>query len=176
MPTTSNYVPKHRAVKQRVLNDWKRMTALGATLPAALGTVALSGSTAQAGDERREEQIRHAVQIARDQKADAYEYGSDGPEQFDCSGLTQFVFDQAGIDIPRTSDDQANSGRRISKSNMRPGDLMAFHDGGDVYHIALYTGQTQSGKPRMIEAGSEDTQVRSTGAWSSEWYGVTLRR
>jgi cell wall-associated NlpC family hydrolase len=176
MPTTSNYVPKHRAVKQRVLNDWKRLTALGATLPAAVGSVAALAPTAQAGAERREEQIRHAVQIARDQKADLYEYGSDGPEQFDCSGLTQFVFERAGIDLPRTSDEQADSGRRIKKSNMRPGDLMAFTDGGDVYHIAVYTGHTQNGKPRMIEAGNEDTEVRSTGAWSSEWYGVTLRR
>lgn len=55
-----------------------------------------------------------------------YVYGGNGPEVFDCSGLTSYVFSKAGISIPRVSYDQGNSGREVDKNNMLPGDLVFF--------------------------------------------------
>ncbi|WP_236915320.1 C40 family peptidase [Clostridium sp. Cult2] len=56
-----------------------------------------------------------------------YRYGGTSSKGFDCSGFTQFVFKQNGITIPRTSIDQAGAGEKISKENLRIGDLVIFH-------------------------------------------------
>lgn len=55
-----------------------------------------------------------------------YVYGKQGPDAFDCSGLTSYVFKQAGIIIPRTSLEQGNSGKPVSKEELQPGDLVFF--------------------------------------------------
>jgi cell wall-associated NlpC family hydrolase len=172
--SATKYTPRHRALKHRAVANWKRLTALGATVPAAIGTASALGAPAQAAGQR-EQKIEHAVAVARNQKADEYEYGADGPERFDCSGLMQYVYGQAGISLPRTSDAQADKGRRIDRSQLRPGDLIAFTDGGDVYHVAMYTGRTRKGDFRIIEAANEQTEVHSAPVWDNSWYGVTFR-
>lgn len=55
-----------------------------------------------------------------------YVYGGSGPEVFDCSGFTSYVFSKAGVSIPRVSYDQGNSGKEVDKNNMIPGDLVFF--------------------------------------------------
>jgi cell wall-associated NlpC family hydrolase len=108
MPATTRYVPKHRAIKERTTQHWKRLAALGATVPTALGTaVAVSAPAGAAGD--REAKVQEALAIARDQKGDPYEYGADGPDSFDCSGLMHFAYENAGIAMPRTSSEQAGA-------------------------------------------------------------------
>ncbi|MEV5280199.1 NlpC/P60 family protein [Streptomyces sp. NPDC051994] len=67
-----------------------------------------------------------------------YVYGATGTASFDCSGLTSWAYRQAGIDIPRTSQEQANAGTQISRSQLKPGDLVLFF--GDLHHVALYAG------------------------------------
>ncbi|MFE3524537.1 NlpC/P60 family protein [Streptomyces sp. NPDC059161] len=67
-----------------------------------------------------------------------YVYGATGTASFDCSGLTSWAYRQAGIDIPRTSEEQANAGTQISRSQLKPGDLVLFF--GDLHHVALYAG------------------------------------
>lgn len=69
-----------------------------------------------------------------------YVYGGTTPRGFDCSGFVQYVFRQAGVSLPRTADEQMRAGRRISRSEARPGDLVAFVSGGSAYHIAIYAG------------------------------------
>jgi cell wall-associated NlpC family hydrolase len=174
MPAT-RYVPKHRATKQRDTRNWKRLAALGTTVPTALGTAVTVGAAPAGAAGEREQKISEAVSIARNQKDDQYEYGHAGPEQFDCSGLMHYVYEQAGIPMPRTSDDQAAKGRQIPASQLQPGDLIAFHDGGDVYHVAMYTGRTDGGARRIIEAANEDSEVRSGAVWDDSWYAVTFR-
>lgn len=58
----------------------------------------------------------------------------------DCSGFTQAIFKNFGISIPRTSRQQANSGRKVSISNMKPGDLIFYTKSGRINHVALYIG------------------------------------
>ena len=74
-----------------------------------------------------------------------YTYGGMSPETgFDCSGLVKYVFkNAAGMNLPRTSAEQAGVGQSISASELQPGDLIAYdgsdHD-GSVNHISIYVG------------------------------------
>ncbi|MGI5140633.1 MULTISPECIES: NlpC/P60 family protein [unclassified Streptomyces] len=71
-----------------------------------------------------------------------YVYGASGPSSFDCSGLTSWAYAQAGVSIPRMSQDQANAGTRIySESQLKVGDLVIFY--GDMHHVGLYAGNGQ---------------------------------
>jgi cell wall-associated NlpC family hydrolase len=157
---------------------FSRGKQVAALLIAAFTAIAAAMTLAAPADAmtKRQRKIHNAVGVARNQKGDPYAYGADGPARFDCSGLLQFSFGKAGIRMPRTSDAQADKARRIPKSNMRPGDLIVFHDGGDVYHIGIYTGHTDSGKRRILHSPSSGERVHSQGMWGGEsWYAATVR-
>ncbi|WBO66831.1 C40 family peptidase [Streptomyces camelliae] len=71
-----------------------------------------------------------------------YVYGASGPSSFDCSGLTSWAYAQAGVSIPRTSQEQATIGTRINSINdLQVGDLVFFY--GDIHHVGLYAGNGQ---------------------------------
>jgi cell wall-associated NlpC family hydrolase len=88
-----------------------------------------------------------------------YRYGGESPgEGFDCSGFVQYVFGRHGVELPRTSGQQAGAGRAVPEalSALRPGDLMFFDtDGGGVDHVAIYAGDG-----RLIHAASGAGSVR----------------
>jgi cell wall-associated NlpC family hydrolase len=69
-----------------------------------------------------------------------YEYGGTSPSGFDCSGFTKYVFSKVGVDLPRTSSAQSDAVKTVAKAAKKPGDLLFFSDGGDVYHTAIYAG------------------------------------
>jgi cell wall-associated NlpC family hydrolase len=80
-----------------------------------------------------------AFDAAKSRLGDPYVYGATGPSSFDCSGLTSWAYSQAGVSIPRTSEEQANAGTRIySASQLGVGDLVIFY--GDYHHVGLYAG------------------------------------
>ncbi|WUD69875.1 C40 family peptidase [Nocardia sp. NBC_00508] len=79
-----------------------------------------------------------AVDAARTKLGADYNYGAVGPDSFDCSGLVQWSYGQAGVDLPRTSHEQLASGTPIPLDNLQPGDVVAFYDGS---HSALYAGE-----------------------------------
>ncbi|MBD9731390.1 C40 family peptidase [Streptomyces sp. H28] len=71
-----------------------------------------------------------------------YVWGATGPNSFDCSGLTSWAFNQAGVSIPRTSQAQASIGTRInSLSELKPGDLIIMRT--DLSHVGFYAGNGQ---------------------------------
>lgn len=77
-----------------------------------------------------------------------YRYGGSTPAGFDCSGYTQFVFAQAGISIPRTTEAQRLASTPVSSP--RPGDLVFW--GAPAYHVAIYAGDGMifdSGRPGL---------------------------
>ena len=88
-------------------------------------------------------QGRAAVQAAMSQVGTPYVWGGTGAGGFDCSGLTQWAWRQAGVELPRTAESQA-VGRQVSAAELQPGDLVVW-DG----HVAMYSGDGQ-----MVEAGS----------------------
>lgn len=67
-----------------------------------------------------------------------YQWGGNGPNTFDCSGLTRYVYAACGKSIPRVAQDQMNSGTPVSQP--QPGDLVFFGSGGYAYHVGIYVG------------------------------------
>jgi cell wall-associated NlpC family hydrolase len=78
-----------------------------------------------------------AVKFALAQLGDPYSYGGNGPNAWDCSGLTGGAWASAGVSIPRTARDQVGAGQKISMSELRPGDLVAY---SSLTHIGMYIG------------------------------------
>lgn len=115
------------------------------------------------------------VQGSRRYIGDPYVWGGTQPGGFDCSGFVQYVYQQAGINLPRVSYQQANSGKRIGIGELRPGDLVAWdnstrNNGAD--HIAIYIGNGQ-----IIEAPKPGLSVRVRKLGSSEGaWGVRINR
>ncbi len=70
-----------------------------------------------------------------------YRYGGQSPDSgFDCSGLAYFAYHEAGVDIPRVSQDQFKLARKISYTDIRDGDLIFFQDQSKLSHVGIYVG------------------------------------
>ncbi|MGD3105028.1 NlpC/P60 family protein [Streptomyces sp. YGL11-2] len=82
-----------------------------------------------------------AVSAARAAIGSPYSWGSAGPSAFDCSGLTQWAYAQAGVSLPRTSQAQSGSGHRVPLSQAQPGDLVIYRS--DASHVGMYVGNGQ---------------------------------
>ncbi|WFE37684.1 C40 family peptidase [Micromonospora sp. WMMD998] len=103
---------------------------------------------------------RTAIKTACAQVGDPYVWGATGPNSFDCSGLTQYAYKAAGISLTHFTGAQWNEGRKVSRSEARPGDLVFF--GSDLHHVGLYLGNgvmvhaPRTGKP--VQVSSISTQ------------------
>jgi peptidoglycan DL-endopeptidase CwlO len=82
-----------------------------------------------------------AVAYARAQVGKPYCYGGAGPGCYDCSGLTMMAWRQAGVSLPHSSASQFNVGRRISASELQPGDLIFYYS--PISHVSIYIGGGQ---------------------------------
>ncbi|MGL4796703.1 MAG: NlpC/P60 family protein [Paraclostridium sp.] len=88
------------------------------------------------------DKVNAVINLAYSKLGSPYEWGAEGPNTFDCSGFTSYVFrNGAGVSIPRTSGSQYGAGTSVSKSNLMPGDLVFFSStGGKITHVGLYVG------------------------------------
>lgn len=92
-----------------------------------------------------------AIKTACAQVGKPYVWGADGPDSFDCSGLTQYAWAKAGVYLTHFTGAQWNEGRRIPASERRPGDLVFFFS--DLHHVGIYLGNgllvhaSRAGKP-----------------------------
>lgn len=82
-----------------------------------------------------------ALLAARQAVGSPYAWGQAGPTAFDCSGLTQWAYQRAGVAIPRTSQAQRHAGRSVPLSQARPGDLVVYRS--DASHVGMYAGNGQ---------------------------------
>jgi len=80
------------------------------------------------------------VQVAATRRGAAYRWGAIGPRRFDCSGLVKWSFKRVGKNMPRTSRAQYSATKRISRSQLRRGDLVFYLSRGRVYHVGIYAG------------------------------------
>lgn len=100
------------------------------------------------------EQGAVAVQAALTRIGDPYVWGGSGPNQFDCSGLVMWAFQQAGIFLPHSSQALAAGGQPVSMDQMQPGDVVNYYS--DASHSAIYIGDgmmvhaSTFGRPVMI--------------------------
>ncbi len=104
-----------------------------------------------------------AVGIAAAKAGEPYVYGAAGPNSFDCSGFTQYVYRQMGIDIPRTASAQAAAATIVPNSSARPGDLIFI--GSPAYHVGVYAGNGM-----FWTAPKPGDVVKLQPIWSSSYY------
>jgi cell wall-associated NlpC family hydrolase len=111
-----------------------------------------------------------AVRVAQDQLGKPYVWGASGPGAYDCSGLTMYAYAAAGISLPHYTGAQWNSGRHVSQSELRPGDLIFFHS--DLHHMGMYIGGGQ-----LIHAPRSGDVVRivSLSGWFQDKYAGAVR-
>lgn len=106
-----------------------------------------------------------AVQYATTQIGKPYEWGAEGPDSYDCSGLTSQAWASAGKPIPRTSQEQWKQLKHVDIKDMRPGDLIIYFD--DASHVAMYLGEGA-----IVHAPRPGRTVTLAGAGSMPILGV----
>jgi len=110
------------------------------------------------------------VGIARGQAGKPYAYGAAGPNAYDCSGLTMWVYRHVGERLPHSSAAQVGRTRRIARAAARPGDLVFFTDGGGVYHVAIYAGHNA-----VWHSPYSGARVRKERIWTSSVFFGRVR-
>ncbi|RKT53292.1 NlpC/P60 family protein [Saccharothrix australiensis] len=93
-----------------------------------------------------------ALEFALQQRGDMYLYGGNGPDRWDCSGLTTAAYAEAGVRIPRTSGGQAGVGRAVSRAEVTAGDLVVYNGGN---HVGMAVDNA-----RVVHAATEGVPVK----------------
>ena len=119
--------------------------------------------------------LASVVMLARTQIGRPYVWGGASPStSFDCSGLVQWAFGQLGARLPRTAQQQYDATRRVSRNDLKPGDLVFFertypsHE--RITHVGIYVGNG-----RMINAPTTGDVIREMDVFSGYW-GAEIRR
>jgi cell wall-associated NlpC family hydrolase len=84
-----------------------------------------------------------ALAEAKRHRGKTYRYGAAGPDHFDCSGLTMYVYGRLGKKLPHGSSAQSSATQRIANSAKRPGDLIFTYHGDSIGHVGIYAGGAQ---------------------------------
>ena len=117
------------------------------------------------------------LMAAYEQTGRHYKNGGQSPDTgFDSSGFTRWVYAQRGLSLPKDASKQANGGRLVDKSELRPGDLLVYRDlagEGGGYHVGIYTGQGN-----FLHADAKNGVVTETAAFGPQYspYFVGGRR
>ena len=94
-----------------------------------------------------------AMDIAMGKIGAPYRYGAAGPNAFDCSGLVNWAYKQAGVSLPRTSRAMSRVGTPVSRDDLQPGDLVFFYR--PVSHVAIYIGDG-----KVVHASTRKSPVK----------------
>jgi cell wall-associated NlpC family hydrolase len=105
-----------------------------------------------------------ALAFALAQVGKAYVWGGNGPNAYDCSGLTTAAYKKAGITIPRTSYGQWTIGTPVSLANLQPGDLVFYYSG--ISHVGMYIGNG-----RIVHAANPTSGVTTASVTSMPFQG-----
>ncbi|MDG4860442.1 C40 family peptidase [Streptomyces sp. T-3] len=123
-----------KRAKERAARDAER-TTLSAS---GSGSSASAQSVAPASGS-----VGTVISFMKAQLGDAYVMGATGPNAWDCSSLVQAAFKQAGVDLPRVSQDQSTVGTEVGTSNLQVGDILYWGGKGSAYHTGVYIGNGQ---------------------------------
>jgi len=137
----------------------------GVVGPQTLGALGIQGAAAPVGGGGGS-----AVAAAQSKLGAPYALGGVGPNSWDCSGLTQWAFAQAGVTLPRTSFQQASVGVHVDRAAVQAGDLVFFDaNGPGASHVGIATSNTTA-----ISATSHGVrQHEITGDyWGKHYYGA----
>ncbi|WNG91049.1 peptidoglycan hydrolase RipC [Mycobacterium sp. ITM-2016-00318] len=106
-----------------------------------------------------------AVQAALTRIGSPYSWGGSGPNAFDCSGLVQWAFQQAGVSLPHSSQALARGGQPVDMSQIQPGDVVNYYS--DASHTAIYIGDGM-----MVHASTYGTPVRVAPVNNAPIYNI----
>lgn len=140
-------------------------------LAAVLALLILQGCASMRGS--RTDARQPIIRYAKNQIGKLYRYGQqDTNSGFDCSGLTQFAYKEAGINIPRTAREQYGRSQKIEKDRLEPADLVFFSTNGPgASHVGIFIG---NGK--FIHAPSAGKKVQeadlNNNYWKKEYFGA----
>ncbi|WP_443047942.1 C40 family peptidase [Streptomyces sp. H39-S7] len=113
-----------------------------------------SSSKATSAASQASGSIASVISFLQAQVGKAYVMGGTGPSSYDCSGLTQAAFKTIGVDLPRTSQEQSNTGTPVSISSLQVGDLVFWGGQGSAYHVGVYIGGDQ-----YLDAANPETGI-----------------
>jgi murein DD-endopeptidase len=106
-----------------------------------------------------------AAGFARKMVGKPYRFGGSSPTGFDCSGLIQYSYKQAGVSLPRSTDEQLRLSQPLRGSHLRAGDLLFFdQEGKKKSHVGIYLGEG-----RFVHAPSSGKTVRTDRLDSAYW-------
>lgn len=113
-----------------------------------------------------------AIAAASTQLGKPYVYGGSGPDVWDCSGLTQWAYRQAGVSLPRTAAQQYLAvPTKVPLGELRPGDLLFWatdlSDPASIHHVAIYLGNG-----RMLAAPHTGTVVQIQPVYLDGYFGA----
>ncbi|NUT36936.1 MAG: peptidase P60 [Hamadaea sp.] len=149
-------------------------TTTGATATTATTTTTATTATTVVATAPTAAQIRQAkagkvIALAKKYSGRPYRWGAAGPKAFDCSGYTKYIYKKLGIKLPHHAAKQAKKGKRISRANARPGDLVFFKDSsGRIFHVGIYAGGN-----KMYDAPTAGKKTGKHRIWSKR---VEFRR
>ena len=110
-----------------------------------------------------------AMQAALSQQGKPYVYGTAGPDTYDCSGLVMWAFAQAGISLPHNAAAQYGYGTHVSISQLQPGDIVFYDEGGYIGHDGIYVGNGE-----MVDANHTGSFVGVRALYSGLIGGTRL--
>lgn len=132
----------------------------------------ISSAVSTTSESTASTKMNDAMKLLEAQIGKKYVWGANGPDSFDCSGLTRYIYKNAlGKDIPRVSYEQSKTGQAIDKENLKPGDLVFFDTMGKgrVSHVGIYVGNDE-----FIHASNARDGVKKSNL-SSSYYQKTYR-
>lgn len=128
-------------------NGWSKINyngSIGYMSSSYLGTI--NSSSNEGESTNSSSQADRVINLAKQQLGKSYVWGAEGPNTFDCSGFTQYVFKNAvSINLPRVSREQSKFGQYVNKNNLQKGDLIFFDTDkdGSVNHVGIYIGNNE---------------------------------
>ncbi|MFE4171025.1 NlpC/P60 family protein [Streptomyces sp. NPDC056909] len=138
--------------------------AAGTGTGTGTGTGSGTGSGSGSADSGYATKAAKVLAFARAQIGKPYVWGASGPSSYDCSGLTQAAWREAGVQLPRTTWEQVEAGTRVATGDLLPGDLVFFYD--DISHVGIYIGDGM-----MIHAPKPGANVREESIYYMPIYG-----
>ncbi|NOU94962.1 NlpC/P60 family protein [Paenibacillus sp. LMG 31456] len=133
------------------------------------GTIAIPSNTAYAYSSSKASSV---IATGKRYMGVPYKFGATAGQtrNFDCSSFTQYVYAKYGVNLPRTSQAQSHAGTYVSKSNLKPGDLVFFYS--PIHHVGIYIGN--GNMLHTYGAGGVKISNMNNSFWKSKY--KTARR
>lgn len=152
------------AAKKAAAEAARKAAAAKAAAAAAKKNTSTTTGSGGSGDLGYDaERSARVVEIALQYTGVPYVWGGSSPSGFDCSGLVKYAYGKLGIYLPHSSAMQYNYGVAVSKSQLKPGDLVFFYT--PIHHVGIYIG---NGK--MVNATGDHVQIGAV--WKSSYHGA----